>query len=99
MSKVSLVEIRSFLIHNYYIYDGLEKEERKTPYLDTLRYTLSNLRAQNARAVTGRWCPHSGKGEDFLTGQLNFFTETAVIPERKVKKSFPMWEINRHAEG
>ena len=40
VSKVSLVEIRSFLIHNYYIYDGLEKEERKTPYLDTLRYTL-----------------------------------------------------------
>ena len=40
VSKVSLVEIRSFLIHNYYIYDGLEKEERKTPYLDTFRYTL-----------------------------------------------------------
>ena len=30
VSKVSLVEIRSFLIHNYYIYDGLEKEEKKT---------------------------------------------------------------------
>ena len=40
-----------------------------------------------------------GEGEDFLTGQLNFFTETAVTPERKVEKSFPMWEINRHAEG
>ena len=52
-----------------------------------------------ARAFTGRRCPHSGKGEDFLTGQLNFFTETAVTPERKVEKSFPMWEINRHAEG
>ena len=31
------------------------------------------LRAESARAVTGRWCPHSGKGEDFLTGQLIFF--------------------------
>ena len=31
--------------------------------------------------------------------QLNFFTETAVTPKRKVKKSFPRWEINRHAEG
>ena len=53
------------------------------------------LRAESARAVTGRRCPHSGKGEDFLTGQLNFFTETAVTPERKVEKSFPRWEINR----
>ena len=33
------------------------------------------------------------------TVQQNFFTETALTPERKVEKSFPMWEINRHAEG
>ena len=57
------------------------------------------LRAESARAVTGRRCPHSGRGEDFLTGQQNFFTETAVTPERKVEKSFPRWEINRHAWG
>ena len=57
------------------------------------------LRAESARAVTGRRCPHSGKGEDFLTGQPDFFTETAVTPERKVEKSFPRWEINRHGEG
>ena len=57
------------------------------------------LRAESARAFSGRRCPHSGRGEDFLTGQLNFFTETAVTPERKVEKSFPRWEINRHAEG
>ena len=50
-------------------------------------------------AVKGRRWPHSGKGEDFLTGQLIFFTETAVTLERKVEKSFPIWEINRHAEG
>merc|ERR1711928_255424 len=60
---------------------------------------LSSPRAESARAFTGRRCPHSGRGEDFLTGQPNFFTETAVTPERKVEKSFPMWEINRHAEG
>ena len=42
---------------------------------------------------------HSGRGEDFLTGQLNFFTETAVTPERKVEKWFPRWEINRHGKG
>ena len=42
---------------------------------------------------------HSGRGEDFLTGQPDFFTETAVTPDRKVEKSFPRWEINRHVEG
>ena len=57
------------------------------------------LRAESARAFTGRRCPHSGKGEDFLTGQSDFFTETAVTPERQVEKSFPRSEINRHAEG
>ena len=62
-------------------------------------WSSSSLRAESARAVTGRRCPHSGKGEDFLMGQLNFFTETAVTPERKVEKSIPRWEINRHAEG
>ena len=57
------------------------------------------LRAESARAVTGRQCPHSGKGEDFLTGPPDFFTETAVTPERNVEKLFPRWEINRHAKG
>ena len=57
------------------------------------------LHAESARAVTGRRCPHSGRGEDFLSRQPDFFTETAVTPERKVEKSFPRWEINRHAEG
>ena len=57
------------------------------------------LRAEKARAFTGRQNSHSGRGEDFLTGQLNFFTETAVTPERKVEKWFSRWEINRHAEG
>ena len=52
-----------------------------------------------ARAVTGRLCPHSGEGEDFLVRQPIFFTKTAVTPEQKVKKSIPRWEINRHAEG
>ena len=57
------------------------------------------LRTESARAFTGRRNSHSEKGEDFMTRQLNFFTETAVTPERKVEKSFPRSEINRHAEG
>ena len=59
------------------------------PFNTILMKPLSSLRAESARAVTGRRCPHSGEGEDFLTGQLNFFTETAVTPERKVEKSIP----------
>ena len=63
------------------------------------RAGLKGLRAESARAVTGRQCPHSGEGKDFLMGQLNFFTKTAVTPEQKVEKSIPRSEINRHAEG
>ena len=33
------------------------------------------LRTESARAVTGRRCPQSGEGEDFLTGQPDFFYE------------------------
>ena len=36
----------------------------------TYRYypaRTKGLRAESARAVTGRRCPHSGEGEDFLT--------------------------------
>ena len=57
------------------------------------------LRAESAMAFTCRRNSHSGRGEDFLTGQPNFFTETAITPERKVEKWFPKWEINRHVEG
>ena len=60
---------------------------------------LSSPRAESARAFIGRRNSHSGRGEDFLSRQQNFFTETALTPERKVEKSFPRSEINRHAEG
>ena len=64
-------------------------------YLVTSLSSPKGLRAESARAVTGRRCPHSEEGGDFLTGQLNFFTKTAVTPERKVEKLTPRWEINR----
>ena len=68
-------------------------------YLARHLFTLSSPRAESARAFTGRRNSYSGRGEDFLSRQPNFFTETAVTPERKVEKSFPRWEINRHVEG
>ena len=63
------------------------------------RASPKGLHAESARAATGRQCPHSGEGEDFLMGQLIFFTKTALTPERKVEKLIPRWEINRHAKG
>ena len=45
--------------------------------ISTLTHLSSpkGLRAESARAVTGRPCPHSGEGEDFLTRQPGFFYE------------------------
>ena len=64
-------------------------------YLARHLFTLSSPRAESARAVTGRRCPHSGEGEDFLTRHLGFFMKTAKTPERNVKK----WEMNGLSEG
>ena len=47
-------------------------------------------------AFTGRRCPHSAEGEDFLTRRPSFFfTKTAITREHKVEKSSPTWEMNR----
>ena len=41
-------------------------------------------RAESARAVTGRRCPHSGVGEDFLVRRPFFFLpKTAFFRRRK----------------
>ena len=81
--------------------------KKKFPPLYQMNFALAvikpagpkGLRAESARAFTGRRNSYSGRGEDFLSRQPNFFTETAVTPERKVEKWFPRWEINRHAKG
>ena len=63
----------------------------------TGNYPARALRALGLLLADGT--PTGGRGEDFLNRQPDFFTETAVTPERKVEKSFPRWEINRHVEG
>ena len=63
----------------------------------TFIYPARALRALGLLLADGT--PTGGRGEDFLSRQPDFFTETAVTPERKVEKSFPRWEINRHVEG
>ena len=55
-------------------------ENRNVDKRTKAKYYLSSLRAESARAFTGRRNFHSGRGEDFLTGQPDFFTETAVTP-------------------
>ena len=59
-------------------------------FIQPAREALGLLLADGAPTVGG------GKT---LSRQPDFLTETAVTPDRKVKKSFPRWEINRHVEG
>ena len=60
---------------------------------------LSRLRAESARAVTGRRCPHSGEVEDFLPHQMGPLTKTVVTQKRNVKKSIRRCQNDRNAEG
>ena len=66
-------------------------------YFHIFYYPARALRALGLLLADGT--PTGGRGGDFLSRQPDFFTETAVTPERKVEKSFPRWEINRHVEG
>ena len=50
------------------------------------------LCAESARAVTGRPCPHSGEGEDFLMGQLIFFYENCCNSATESRKIDPKVE-------
>ena len=75
----------------------LRQSEYKTLLSKTGSYPARALRALGLLLADGT--PTGGRGEDFLNRQPDFFTETAVTPERKVEKSFPRWEINRHVEG
>ena len=53
-------------------------------FLSSLRAGPKGPCAESARAVTGRRCPHSGVGEDFLGHRPGPLTKTGVTRERKV---------------
>ena len=55
--------------------------------------------AESARAVTGKQCPHSGVGADFLACRPVFFMETTLTRKRKVEKSIPRCEMDCLSEG
>ena len=58
----------------------------------------TGLRAESARAVTGRQCPHSGVGEDFLV-RRPFFCENRRNSKTKVQKLIPRCKMDRLSEG
>ena len=60
---------------------------------------LSSPRAESARAVTGRRCPYSGEGEDFLTRRPSFFYDNGHNSETKSRKLIPWWKMNRLSNG
>ena len=63
-------------------------------------YLFSSPRAKSARAFTGRWYPHSGEGEDFLTRRpISFFYKNSHKSETRSRKSIPRWEMNRLSKG
>ena len=58
-------------------------------YLPSPTLVIQPLRAESARAVTGRQCPHSGEGEDFLTCQPGFFYENSCKLGMESRKLVP----------
>ena len=73
-----------------------------------LKLVIHPAREARGPEVPARWerlgcfwqtVPPQWEGGGLFHGSTKFFTETAVTPERKVEKSFPRSEINRHAEG
>ena len=53
----------------------------------------------SARAVTGRRCPHSGEGEDFLSCQPGFFYENCCISGTERRKIDPKVVNERSLRG
>ena len=57
------------------------------------------LRAESARAVTGRRCPHSGEGEDFLSRQPDYFYGNSCNSGTESRKIAPKVENERSFRG
>ena len=66
--------------------------------LDLVQF-LSGPRAESAGAVTGRRCPHSGEGEDFLSCKPGFFYENCWISGTECRKIDPKVGNERPLRG
>ena len=72
---------------------NIPQPDRRRSFRKRLWVTLlSSTRAESARAVTGRQCPHSGVGEDFLARRPGFFTKMALTRKWKVKNRSEGWK-------
>ena len=63
------------------------------------RAGLKGLRAESARAVTGRRCPHSGTGQDFLARNGPNRTKTGVTRQRSERFGRAQRLNGANAEG
>ena len=96
------ISLPIFLYFSSHFGDGINLAEKHFVSYPARARSTRARRAHALRALgllLADGTPTGGRGEDFLNRQPNFFTETAVTPERKVEKSFPRWEINRHDKG
>ena len=56
-------------------------------HMDVTNYPVrAGPRVESARAVTGRQCPYSGEGEDFLAPRLFFFYKNGHNSGTKSRK-------------
>ena len=91
---------------NDYYGDNIEEQRGgeelitdNNPDYSSVCVNLSGPCAERARAVTGRRCPHSGVGQDFLPRRRVTLTKTAGTREQKVEKLIRRCQIERIAEG
>ena len=89
------LDLNATSVEEMFIVNQEQFESLQPQDMESARQTLGNLR----RKVEAKKQEVSHYQARAPRRQPNFFTETAVTPERKVEKSFPRWEINRHAEG
>ena len=68
---------------------SLETNDQKSFFFRTTFLFLSSLRAESARAVTGRRCPHSGEGKTFWRVNWFFFYENSCNSEMESCKWLP----------
>merc|ERR1711974_166832 len=60
---------------------------------------MGGPRAESARAVTGRRCPHSGTGQDFLARSGSSRTKTGVTRQRSERFGRAQRRNGANAEG
>ena len=91
LGSVQIIKYRTHIIKGKKQIGTAVNNPHSTKLLATAStsFSSSSPRAESARAVTGRRCPHSGEGEDFLTGQLNFFYENCCNSGTESRKIDP----------